>query len=75
MDNLELVNSHFWRLRPKYNYIYASIGNQKLIFHREIMLESLSGFGGISAEIKVVHIDGNNLNNRKQNLRIAPKRS
>jgi hypothetical protein len=55
--------------------VYASAEGAKLIFHREVMLSRLQGFGAVTGDVKIVHIDGNNLNNRKSNLKIVFQRS
>lgn len=60
-EDLKLVNSFRWRLRTPQNHVYTSVLGAKIFFHREV-------FAIKDPKKKVVHRDGNNLNNRKSNL-------
>ena len=69
IEFLELIKAHKWRVTPKRNLLYVVTGNRRtsptMYLHRCILGEK-EGY-------EVDHIDGNPLNNCKENLRYATR--
>lgn len=69
LDDLHFIQEHNWRVAIKRNKHYIVTGNNRnfpiTYFHRLVM--------NYTGELEIDHIDGNTLNNRKSNLRIADR--
>ena len=64
-DALDSMLSHFAWSVSNHGYAQANIGTKKILMHRFIM--------GAKGEDLVDHINGNKLDNRRENLRFASK--
>lgn len=67
LDDLERVLKHKWRVVTKRNKQYIVTGNNKN-YPITYLSRFIMGYDGVE---EVDHIDGNSLNNKKSNLRIA----
>lgn len=67
-EDLDFFNSHNWRIVDKKGtpYVYSSLGGKTIYFYREIL--------GVGDKVIVDHINGDTLDNRKNNLRVSNKR-
>jgi hypothetical protein len=64
-DNQEVVSNHQWHIESG-QYAACSEENKRILMHRLIM--------GLPDQLEVDHINGNRLDNRKENLRlVTPK--
>jgi len=66
-DDYDYLSAYRWHALTdgRYTKVYAAFGNEEILMHR-VILSAPEGMG-------VDHVDGDGLNNRKGNLRLATK--